>query len=64
MIGNEIIHTDRTTPESYDLQSLFAEMNEKSVQNVVMEVSSQDHQQERVSPLRLACDNSVVNRCF
>jgi UDP-N-acetylmuramoyl-L-alanyl-D-glutamate--2,6-diaminopimelate ligase len=42
-------NTDRTTPESYDLQSLFADMNEKAVQNVVMEVSSQGLALDRVA---------------
>ena len=26
MIGDEVLHTERTTPESYDLQALFRQM--------------------------------------
>ena len=48
-IGSEKLHTERTTPESYDLQSLFAEMAEKKVDSVVMEVSSQGLELHRVS---------------
>lgn len=49
MIGDEVLYTERTTPESYDLQALFAEMVEKDVDSVVMEVSSQGLQFHRVS---------------
>lgn len=49
MIGDEVIHTERTTPESYDLQSLFGEMVDKGVESVVMEVSSQGLELHRVS---------------
>jgi UDP-N-acetylmuramoyl-L-alanyl-D-glutamate--2,6-diaminopimelate ligase len=48
-IGDEVLYTERTTPESYDLQSLFAEMAEKNVDSVVMEVSSQGLALHRVS---------------
>ncbi len=48
-IGNEVIPTERTTPESYDLQALFSEMVEKNVASVVMEVSSQGLELHRVS---------------
>lgn len=40
MIGSEFIHTERTTPESYELQKLFAQMREGGCTHVVMEVSS------------------------
>jgi len=30
MIGHEVLPTDRTTPESYDLQELFSEMVQKT----------------------------------
>ena len=40
MIGDEVIETERTTPESYELQALFAQMLEKGCTHVVMEVSS------------------------
>ena len=39
-IGDLVIPTDRTTPESFELQSLFAQMREAGCQYVVMEVSS------------------------
>lgn len=48
-IGNEVIPTERTTPESFDLQALFSEMVEKEVDSVVMEVSSQGLELHRVS---------------
>lgn len=48
MIGDEVLYTERTTPESYDLQALFAEMLSKGVQSVVMEVSSQGLELNRV----------------
>jgi UDP-N-acetylmuramoyl-L-alanyl-D-glutamate--2,6-diaminopimelate ligase len=48
-IGNEVLPTDRTTPESYDLQELFSEMVEKKVESVVMEVSSHALDLHRVS---------------
>ncbi|MBQ7718597.1 MAG: UDP-N-acetylmuramoyl-L-alanyl-D-glutamate--2,6-diaminopimelate ligase [Clostridia bacterium] len=40
MIGDEVIKTERTTPESCDLHALFNEMEAKGVTHVVMEVSS------------------------
>lgn len=40
MIGKEVIHTERTTPESLELQQLFYEMAKKGVDAVIMEVSS------------------------
>jgi UDP-N-acetylmuramoyl-L-alanyl-D-glutamate--2,6-diaminopimelate ligase len=49
MIGDEILYAERTTPESYDLQALFAEMHKKDVTDVIMEVSSQGLQLHRVS---------------
>lgn len=48
-IGDEVLPTDRTTPESYDLQELFGEMVEKQVDSVVMEVSSHALDLHRVS---------------
>lgn len=48
-IGDRTLYTERTTPESYDLQTLFAEMLEERVQSVVMEVSSQGLALHRVS---------------
>ena len=40
MVGDEIIPTERTTPESFDLQGLFAQMRDAGCTHVVMEVSS------------------------
>ena len=40
MIGNQIIPTERTTPESFALQGLFAQMKAAGCTHVVMEVSS------------------------
>ena len=40
MVGDEIIATERTTPESLELQGLFARMRASGCTHVVMEVSS------------------------
>ena len=40
LIGDEVIPTERTTPESFELQSLFAKMRDAGCTHVVMEVSS------------------------
>ena len=40
MIGDEVIPTERTTPESFELQKLFAGMRDAGCTHVVMEVSS------------------------
>ena len=40
LIGDEIIPTERTTPESFELQGLFARMRDAGCTHVVMEVSS------------------------
>ena len=40
MVGDEIIATERTTPESLELQGLFARMRDSGCTHVVMEVSS------------------------
>ena len=55
LIGEEVLYTARTTPESYDLQSLFSEMVEKTVDTAVMEVSSQGLELHRVA----RCDFDV-----
>ena len=39
-IGDEVIPTDRTTPESFELQGLFARMRDAGCRYVIMEVSS------------------------
>ena len=48
MIGHEMIPTERTTPESFDLQALFARMRDAGCTHVVMEVSSHAVSLERV----------------
>jgi UDP-N-acetylmuramoyl-L-alanyl-D-glutamate--2,6-diaminopimelate ligase len=40
LIGDEVIPTERTTPESFELQALFARMRAAGCSHVVMEVSS------------------------
>ena len=52
MIGEELLHTEHTTPESYELQKLFAEMVEKGCTHVVMEVSSHSLSLHRVAGIR------------
>lgn len=49
MIGGEFIHTERTTPESYELQKLFARMLEAGCTHAVMEVSSHSLVLDRVA---------------
>lgn len=51
MIGDEIIATQNTTPNAYDLNSLFALMREKGCTYVIMEVSSHALDQCRVYDL-------------
>ena len=48
MIGEASIPTERTTPESFDLQALFARMRDAGCSHVVMEVSSHALTLERV----------------
>ena len=40
MIGDEVLHTERTTPESLELQALFRHMADAGCTHVVIEVSS------------------------
>ena len=40
LVGDEVIPTERTTPESLELQQLFARMRDAGCSHVVMEVSS------------------------
>lgn len=49
LIGNQVLYTSRTTPESYDLQSLFNDMIDNKVDSAVMEVSSQGLELHRVA---------------
>lgn len=46
--GKKIKDSERTTPESLELQQLFAQMVEEGVETVVMEVSSQSLKLNRV----------------
>jgi len=48
MVGDELIPTERTTPESFDLQALFARMRDAGCTHVVMEVSSHAVTLERI----------------
>ncbi len=50
-IGDKILHTERTTPEPYDLYELLAQMVGEKCEYAVMEVSSQALEQKRVGPL-------------
>lgn len=54
MIGDTVIPTERTTPESYELQKLFREMADAGCQYVVMEVSSHSLALDRVAGIRFA----------
>ena len=49
MIGDEVIPTERTTPESFELQGLFARMRDAGCTHVVMEVSSHAIALDRVA---------------
>ena len=48
MVGEEVIPTERTTPESFELQGLFARMRDSGCSHVVMEVSSHAITLERI----------------
>ena len=48
MVGEEEIPTERTTPESFELQALFARMRDAGCTHVVMEVSSHAVTLERI----------------
>lgn len=54
MIGQEALHTDRTTPESMDFQRLLREMADRGVDTVVMEVSSHSLVLKRVFGVEFA----------
>lgn len=55
LISDRVIYMERTTPESYDLQSLFGEMATDGVDTAVMEVSSQGLKLHRVG----CCDFDI-----
>jgi UDP-N-acetylmuramoyl-L-alanyl-D-glutamate--2,6-diaminopimelate ligase len=48
-IGDEFLHTEHTTPESYELHKLFRQMADAGCTHVVMEVSSHSLTLERVA---------------
>ncbi len=54
MIGSEVIPTERTTPESFEVQKLFARMRDAGCTHVVMEVSSHALVLDRVYGVRYA----------
>ena len=54
MIGDTELPTERTTPESYELQKLFREMLDAGCTHIVMEVSSHSLVLERVAGIRFA----------
>jgi UDP-N-acetylmuramoyl-L-alanyl-D-glutamate--2,6-diaminopimelate ligase len=54
MVGYDVLPTERTTPESYELQKLFREMADAGCEYVVMEVSSHSLALHRVAGLRFA----------
>ncbi len=49
MIGDQVLETERTTPESYELQKLFSQMARAGCTHVVMEVSSHALALDRVA---------------
>ena len=51
-IGDEVIPTERTTPESFELQGLFARMRDAGCTHVVMEVSSHAITLDRVGGMK------------
>lgn len=54
--GKKLKDSERTTPESLELQQLFAQMVEEGVETVVMEVSSQSLKLNRVA----GCNFDIV----
>ncbi len=53
-IGDEIYPTEKTTPDAYDLQEMFAKMVQKGCEYAVMEVSSHALDQHRIGSARFA----------
>ena len=54
MIGDRALHTERTTPESFELHRLFRQMSDAGCTHVVMEVSSHALSLDRVYGIRFA----------
>ncbi|MBU3142276.1 UDP-N-acetylmuramoyl-L-alanyl-D-glutamate--2,6-diaminopimelate ligase [Clostridium sp. CF012] len=59
-IGNDKIHTERTTPESLELHELFKKMVESRVDYCVMEVSSHSLSLDRVYGIEF-CESIFTN---
>lgn len=53
-IGDEVIHTDNTTPMTFELMALYDKMYRSGCDIVVMEVSSFGLVQKRIGPTRFA----------
>ncbi|MEG0036157.1 MAG: UDP-N-acetylmuramoyl-L-alanyl-D-glutamate--2,6-diaminopimelate ligase, partial [Oscillospiraceae bacterium] len=51
MIGQNVLPTERTTPESYELQKIFRQMADEGCKYVIMEVSSHSLVLSRVAGL-------------
>lgn len=54
LVGNRVIPTERTTPESVELQRVFSLMRNEGVDLIVMEVSSHSLDQNRVHGIEYA----------
>lgn len=54
LIGDEVVETERTTPESYELHALFARMRDAGCTHVIMEVSSHSLVLDRVHGIHFA----------
>ena len=54
MIGDEVEETDRTTPESFEVQRLLARMRDAGCTHAVMETSSHALYEDRVYGVRFA----------
>lgn len=52
MIGEKVLPTERTTPESFELQKLLKQMADEGCKYVIMEVSSHSLALDRVAGLR------------
>ena len=51
MVGDQVIPTERTTPESFELQALLAQMRDAGCTHAIMEVSSHAIALDRVAGL-------------
>lgn len=54
MIGDTVLHTERTTPESFEVQRLFAQMRDAGCTHAIMEVSSHALALSRVDGIQFA----------